>query len=174
MTAPPRAVVVGSVAAKIGEPYISAYTASKHGVLGLVRSAAAEVATKGVTVNAVCPGYVDTPMTDATIAGIVAKTRTSEEFRATLAAAAQRPPVTVEVAEAVIPGAQRRDQRRDNVDGGGTTAWGHAGVAARSDSADPTHEAVRRIPESPLRPWKRSDAATPASHCSTPREGRVR
>ena len=61
-----------------GEPYIAAYTASKHGVLGLVRSAAAEVAEPGVTVNAICPGYVDTPMTDATVAGIVAKTGRSE------------------------------------------------------------------------------------------------
>ncbi len=78
-----RVVVVASVAAKVGEPYISAYTASKHGVLGLVRSAAAEVATSGVTVNAVCPGYVDTPMTDATVDGIVTKTgRTAEEARA--------------------------------------------------------------------------------------------
>jgi NAD(P)-dependent dehydrogenase (short-subunit alcohol dehydrogenase family) len=82
-----RVIVVASVAAKIGEPYISAYTASKHGVLGLVRSAAAEVATKGVTVNAVCPGYVDTPMTDATIAGIVAKTgRSLAEARSALEA----------------------------------------------------------------------------------------
>lgn len=82
-----RIVVVASVAAKIGEPYISAYTASKHGVLGLVRSAAAELARSGVTVNAVCPGYVDTPMTDATVQGIVDKTgRTAEEARGLLEA----------------------------------------------------------------------------------------
>ncbi len=77
-----RVVVVASVAAKVGEPYIAAYTASKHGVLGLVRSAAAEVAASGVTVNAICPGYVDTPMTDATVAGIAATTgRSLEEAR---------------------------------------------------------------------------------------------
>lgn len=74
-----RIVVVASIAAKVGEPYISAYTASKHGVLGLVRSAAVELATSGVTVNAICPGYVDTPMTDATVAGIVAMTGRSED-----------------------------------------------------------------------------------------------
>jgi len=77
-----RIVVIASVASKIGEPYIAAYTASKHGVLGLVRSAAAELADKGVTVNAVCPGYVDTPMTDATVAGIAERTgRSPEEAR---------------------------------------------------------------------------------------------
>lgn len=80
-----RIVVLGSIAAKIGEPYICAYTASKHGVLGLVRSAAAEVAGSGVTVNAVCPGYVETPMTEETVAGITEKTgRSPEEARAIL------------------------------------------------------------------------------------------
>ena len=69
-----RIVVLASVAAKRGEPYIAAYTAAKHGVLGLVRSAAAELARTGVTVNAVCPGYVDTPMTDGTVAAIVERT----------------------------------------------------------------------------------------------------
>jgi len=80
-----RVVVVASVAAKVGAPYISAYAAAKHGVLGLVRSVAAEVATRGVTVNAVCPGYVDTPMTEQSIQAIVDQTgRSYEEARATL------------------------------------------------------------------------------------------
>jgi NAD(P)-dependent dehydrogenase (short-subunit alcohol dehydrogenase family) len=73
-----RVVAVASIAAKRGDPYVSAYTASKHGLLGLVRSAAAEVATKGVTVNAVCPAYVDTPMTARTVATISATTGRSE------------------------------------------------------------------------------------------------
>ena len=66
-----RIVVIASTASRIGEPYLAAYTASKHGVLGLVRAAAAELAGTGVTVNAVCPGFVDTPMTEITIGNIV-------------------------------------------------------------------------------------------------------
>jgi 3-hydroxybutyrate dehydrogenase len=69
-----RIVNVASIAGKTGMPYIAAYAASKHGVLGLTKVAALEVATRGVTVNAVCPGYVETPMTDAGIASIAAKT----------------------------------------------------------------------------------------------------
>jgi NAD(P)-dependent dehydrogenase (short-subunit alcohol dehydrogenase family) len=77
-----RVVVVASVASKVGERQIAAYTASKHGVLGLVRSAAAEVARSGVTVNAVCPGYVDTPMTDQSVAAIADRTgKTAAEAR---------------------------------------------------------------------------------------------
>jgi NAD(P)-dependent dehydrogenase (short-subunit alcohol dehydrogenase family) len=77
-----RIVVLGSIASKRGEPYIAAYTASKHGVLGLVRSAAAELSRTGVTVNAVCPAYVDTPMTDGSVETIVANTgRTPAEAR---------------------------------------------------------------------------------------------
>jgi NAD(P)-dependent dehydrogenase (short-subunit alcohol dehydrogenase family) len=100
-----RVVAVASVAAKRGDPYVSAYTASKHGLLGLVRSAAAEVAATGVTVNAVCPGYVDTPMTAGTVAAISATTgRTEEQAREALA---RRQPIgrlvdPEEVADAVL------------------------------------------------------------------------
>lgn len=62
-----RIVHVASVAGLAGARYIAAYAASKHAVVGLVRSAAAEVAGSEVTVNAVCPGYVDTAMTRASV-----------------------------------------------------------------------------------------------------------
>jgi NAD(P)-dependent dehydrogenase (short-subunit alcohol dehydrogenase family) len=77
-----RIVNVASIAGKTGYPYIAAYAASKHGVLGLTKCAALEVADKGVTVNAVCPGYVDSPMTDAGVARMAEKTgRPAEEIR---------------------------------------------------------------------------------------------
>jgi NAD(P)-dependent dehydrogenase (short-subunit alcohol dehydrogenase family) len=74
-----RIVNVASIAAKRGAPYIAAYAASKHALLGLTRAVAAEVATRGITVNAVCPGYVDTGMTDASTANISARTGRSEQ-----------------------------------------------------------------------------------------------
>jgi NAD(P)-dependent dehydrogenase (short-subunit alcohol dehydrogenase family) len=74
-----RIVNVASIAGKTGAPYIAAYSASKHGVLGLTRSAALEVATKGVTINAVCPGYVDTDMTTRALENIEAKTGRKRE-----------------------------------------------------------------------------------------------
>jgi len=81
-----RVVVIASVVAKRGEAQVAAYTASKHGVLGLVRAAAAELARTGVTVNAVCPGYVDTPMTEATVTALAARTgRSPEDAQAALA-----------------------------------------------------------------------------------------
>jgi NAD(P)-dependent dehydrogenase (short-subunit alcohol dehydrogenase family) len=77
-----RIVNMASVAARVGAPYIAAYTASKHALLGLTRAVAAEVATRGITVNAVCPGYVDTEMTDASAANISKRTgRTEQDAR---------------------------------------------------------------------------------------------
>lgn len=114
-----RVVVVASIAAKVGEPYITAYTASKHGVLGLVRSAAAEVAGKGVTINAVCPGYVDTPMTARTIADIAARTGRSPEEAAAILAAKQpggRLVTTDEVAAAILHCVDSDDLNGEGVD----------------------------------------------------------
>jgi NAD(P)-dependent dehydrogenase (short-subunit alcohol dehydrogenase family) len=72
-------IFVASIAGKIGGAYISAYSASKHAVLGLMRSLAAEYARSGVTFNAVCPAYVDTPMTERSVEGIMQKTGRSRE-----------------------------------------------------------------------------------------------
>jgi NAD(P)-dependent dehydrogenase (short-subunit alcohol dehydrogenase family) len=80
-----RVVTVASTAGLVGYPYVSAYCAAKHGVIGLTRALAAEYALRGVTINAVCPGYTDTDMTQRTIANIVARTgRTADEARAAL------------------------------------------------------------------------------------------
>jgi NAD(P)-dependent dehydrogenase (short-subunit alcohol dehydrogenase family) len=77
-----RIVAVGSTASLAGAPYVSAYAASKHAVLGLVRSLAAEVSRKDIAVNCVCPAYADTPMTDETVRRVAARTgRTPEEAR---------------------------------------------------------------------------------------------
>ena len=73
-----RIVNVASTAGLVGYAYVSAYCAAKHAVLGLTRSLALEVATRGVTVNAVCPGYTDTPLLAAAVANIRAKTGRSE------------------------------------------------------------------------------------------------
>ncbi len=74
-----RVINIASVAGKTGAPYIAAYSASKHGVLGLTRSVALEVALKGITVNAICPGYVDTEMTTRGIENITKKTGLSAD-----------------------------------------------------------------------------------------------
>jgi NAD(P)-dependent dehydrogenase (short-subunit alcohol dehydrogenase family) len=69
-----RIVATGSTASLSGAKYVSAYTASKHGLLGLVRAVAAEVSNSGVTVNAVCPGFVDTGVLDEAVANVVSVT----------------------------------------------------------------------------------------------------
>ena len=80
-----RLIAISSVAGLRGAPYIAGYAAAKHAVMGLVRSLAMEVAGQGITVNAVCPGYTETPMLRRTVANIVARTGRGEaEAEATL------------------------------------------------------------------------------------------
>lgn len=74
-----RVVNIASIAARVGAPYIATYAASKHALLGFTRSVAQEVAAKGVTVNAVCPGYVATEMMELALDRIAAKTGQARE-----------------------------------------------------------------------------------------------
>jgi NAD(P)-dependent dehydrogenase (short-subunit alcohol dehydrogenase family) len=80
-----RIINIASIAGKTGAPYIAAYSASKHGMLGLTRSTALEVAAKGITANAICPGYVDTEMTTRGVENITKKTgRSADEAMAAI------------------------------------------------------------------------------------------
>lgn len=74
-----RLVAIASTAGLTGYPYVSHYCASKHAVVGLVRGLAQEIGATGATVNAVCPSFVDTPMTDRTLENIVSQTGRSRE-----------------------------------------------------------------------------------------------
>ena len=81
-----RIVNIASTAGQRGYAYVAAYVAAKHGVVGLTRSLALELATKGITVNAVCPGYTETEILRESIANVMAKTGRSEaEARAEFA-----------------------------------------------------------------------------------------
>lgn len=82
-----RLIAIASTAGLKGYGYVAPYAAAKHGTVGLVRSLALEVAMGPVTVNAICPGFLDTEMTDRSVATIVAKTgKSAEGARAALAA----------------------------------------------------------------------------------------
>ena len=100
-----RIVNVASTAGQIGYPYVAAYCAAKHGVIGLTRALALEVATKGITVNAVCPGYTETELLDSALAQVVNKTgRHIDDARAALQSLnpQQRFVRPEEVAQAVV------------------------------------------------------------------------
>lgn len=70
---------IASTAGKKGYPYIAAYVSAKHAIIGLTRALAKELAKKGVTVNAVCPSFVDTPMLRRSAAEVAAKTGKSAD-----------------------------------------------------------------------------------------------
>jgi NAD(P)-dependent dehydrogenase (short-subunit alcohol dehydrogenase family) len=122
-------VTVASTAGRVGVPYTSAYAASKHAVVGLTRAVASELAGSGVRVNAVCPTFVRTELTERSVANIVAKTgRTPEQAEAALAASSPlgRLLEPEEVADAIMflasPAASAITGQALVIDGGGIQA----------------------------------------------------
>ncbi|MFZ0040824.1 MAG: SDR family oxidoreductase, partial [Solirubrobacteraceae bacterium] len=122
-------VNVASTAGRVGVPYTTAYTASKHAVVGLTRAAAAELHSSGIRVNAVCPTFVDTEMTVRTVANIVQRTgRDPAEAEAALTARTQlgRLLTATEVAATIVylasPAAAAINGQALVIDGGGVQA----------------------------------------------------
>lgn len=122
---PGRIVNIASTAGLMGYAYVSAYVAAKHGVVGLTRALALELARKNITVNAVCPGYTETEIVQEAVRNIVAKTGQSpDQARQTLAARnpQQRLVQPAEVAQSVLwlcaPGSDAINGQSIAIDGG--------------------------------------------------------
>lgn len=100
-----RLIAIASTAGIKGYPYVAPYAAAKHGVVGMVKSVALELARKGITANAICPSFLDTEMTERSITNIVEKTgRSADDARASLVASIpmQRLVPPQDVAQAVL------------------------------------------------------------------------
>ena len=113
-------VTVASTAGTRGAPYVAAYTAAKHAAVGLMRAMAAELEGTGVSANAVCPAFVDTPMTERTIANIVERTgRSPADARAALGRVLDPDEVAAAVVWLASPEAAGISGQTLVIDGGG-------------------------------------------------------